>query len=74
MVQPKLTKNLPEQWQTALQNEDLTQLAAWPQLVKYQLRETTRSQGYHDPLERFTPLPVGGANAANQLNNTRYHS
>ena len=48
------------------ENEDLTQLAAWPQLVKYQLRETTRSHGYHDPLERFTPLPVGGANAANK--------
>ena len=39
-----------------------------------QLRETTRPQGYRDPLERFTPLPVGGANAANQLNNTRKHS
>ena len=41
---------------------------------KHRLREPTRSQGYHDPLERFTPLPVGGANAANQLNNLRQRS
>ena len=36
---------------------------------EHKLRETTRTQGYHDPLERFTPLPVGGADAANQLHN-----